>query len=65
MAVYYGINSIPRAILVDKEGKVVSMAARGPELGKQLAELLGPAEPADAESEEKTSDTDKADAKDE
>jgi thiol-disulfide isomerase/thioredoxin len=54
MAVYYGINSIPRPILVDKEGKVVSMAARGPVLGKMLGELLGPAEPAD--SEEKTSD---------
>jgi thiol-disulfide isomerase/thioredoxin len=62
MAVHYGINSIPRAILVDKEGKVVSMSARGPELGKQLADLLGPAEP--AETEEKTSDAEKSDAKD-
>jgi thiol-disulfide isomerase/thioredoxin len=59
MAVYYGINSIPRAILVDKQGKVVSMEARGPVLDKLLVELLGPAEPVD--SEEKTSDK-KADA---
>jgi thiol-disulfide isomerase/thioredoxin len=54
MAVYYGINSIPRAILVDKEGKVVSMNARGGELDKLLAELLGPPEP--KKTEEKTSD---------
>ncbi|MEX0678452.1 MAG: TlpA disulfide reductase family protein [Pirellulales bacterium] len=60
MAVYYGVNSIPRPILVDKEGKVVSMQARGPELTKLLAELLGPAEP--AETKEKTADDDKPDA---
>ena len=55
MAVYYGVNSIPLPILVDKEGKVVSMRARGPALEKLLAELLGPAEPAD--TEEKTADS--------
>jgi thiol-disulfide isomerase/thioredoxin len=60
MAVYYGINSIPRAILVDKEGKVVNMSARGEVLSKQLAELLGPAEPAAAE--EKPADAEKPDA---
>jgi thiol-disulfide isomerase/thioredoxin len=54
MAVYYGINSIPRAILVDKEGKVVSMNARWPELNRLLAELLGPAE--EPKTEEKTAD---------
>lgn len=54
MATFYGINSIPRAILVDKEGKVVSMMARGPELGRLLAELLGPAE--EKEADTKTSD---------
>src|SRR5262249_42574551 len=46
MALYYGVNSIPRPILVDKEGKVVSMNARGGELTRLLADLLGPAEPA-------------------
>ena len=45
VATYYGIMAIPAVILVDKEGKVVSTRARGPELGKQLAALLGPAEP--------------------
>lgn len=44
MAVKYAINGIPRAILVDKEGKVVSMAAYGDTLDEKLAELLGPAD---------------------
>ena len=44
MADYYGINGIPTVILVDREGKVVSTRARGPELGKLLAELIGPSE---------------------
>lgn len=44
MAVKYAINAIPRAILVDQEGKVVSVAAYGDTLDKHLAELLGPAE---------------------
>ena len=39
-----GINAIPAAILLDKDGKVVSMAARGDELSKQLEKLLGKAE---------------------
>jgi thiol-disulfide isomerase/thioredoxin len=43
-ATYYGIMGIPTVILVDKEGKVVSTNARGPDLGKLLASLLGPAE---------------------
>ena len=41
MASYYGISSIPAAILVDREGKVVSLNARGVELGKMVAELTG------------------------
>ena len=41
---YYGITGIPTVILVDQEGKVVSLNARGPELGRLLGELLGPAE---------------------
>jgi len=39
----YGISGIPAAILVDKEGKVVSLAAHGEELEEQLIKLLGPA----------------------
>ena len=41
MAVKYGITGIPTAILVDQEGKVVSMSARGPRLGAELEKLLG------------------------
>ena len=41
MAEYFGINAIPAAILVDKDGKVVSLRARGPELTKLLEQLLG------------------------
>ena len=40
MAQHYGINAIPAAILVDKDGKVVSMKARGEELSKLLEKLL-------------------------
>lgn len=42
MAVKYGITSIPSVFLVDKEGNVVSLQARGEELGEQLEKLLGP-----------------------
>ncbi|MEX2092992.1 MAG: TlpA disulfide reductase family protein [Pirellulales bacterium] len=41
MAVKYGITGIPTAILVDQEGNVVSMQARGPRLGAALEKLLG------------------------
>jgi thiol-disulfide isomerase/thioredoxin len=60
VATYYGIMGIPTVILVDKEGKVVSTRARGPELGKQLAALLGPAE--DATSEQDESKSEKSDS---
>lgn len=41
MAAYYGINSIPRMILVDKDGKVIDTNARG----EHLTELLKKAFP--------------------
>ena len=41
MAVRYGITGIPRAILIDREGKVVHMTARGAMLGQELRRLLG------------------------
>ncbi len=44
MVRYYGINAIPAAILLDKEGKVVSMAARGEDLPKLVEKLLGKTE---------------------
>ena len=37
----YGVMGIPVLILVDRQGKVVSLNARGPVLGKELEKLLG------------------------
>lgn len=39
---YYGITGIPTAILVDQQGNVVSLEARGRALREMLAQLLGP-----------------------
>jgi hypothetical protein len=39
-ALYYGISSIPTMILVGKDGKVVSTAARGDALNGLLERLL-------------------------
>ena len=44
MADYYGVTGIPTVILVGKDGKVIDLEARGPELGKLLEEQLGPIE---------------------
>jgi thiol-disulfide isomerase/thioredoxin len=44
LAEYYGIFSIPQAILVDQEGRVVSMNARGAELERLLEKHIGPSE---------------------
>lgn len=52
LANYYGITGIPRAILIDQEGRVVSMMARGPYLERELRKLLG--EPLAAADEPQT-----------
>ena len=41
LAVHYGINGIPRAILVDRDGTVVHMNARGGILANELRRMLG------------------------
>jgi len=41
LAVHYGINGIPRAILVDRDGTVVHMNARGQTLATELRRMLG------------------------
>lgn len=46
MAKYYGVMGIPATMLLDRDGKVVSMGIRGGELGRQLASLLGPVDEA-------------------
>lgn len=50
IARYYGITGIPTMILVNQEGKVVSLEARADELDRLLEELLGP--PAELPEEE-------------
>ena len=40
MATKYGVSAIPTVFLVDRDGKVVSLRARGPELGAQLKRMF-------------------------
>lgn len=42
IVLHYGVNKMPKVILVDQEGKVVSLDARGERLDDLLAQLLGP-----------------------
>jgi thiol-disulfide isomerase/thioredoxin len=42
IALKYGVMTLPRAILIDQKGNVVSTVARGERLIQQLYELLGP-----------------------
>ena len=41
MALRYGITGIPQAILVDRDGTVIHMNARGKKLASELRRLLG------------------------
>ncbi|MCP4785419.1 MAG: TlpA family protein disulfide reductase [Fuerstiella sp.] len=50
LAVHYGVSGIPTAILVDQEGKVVSLSARGQQLNRLLEDLLGDVETGDSEN---------------
>jgi peroxiredoxin len=42
LATYYGVMALPTTILVDQQGNVVTLEARGEELSERLAQLLGP-----------------------
>ncbi|NIP85231.1 MAG: redoxin family protein [Planctomycetales bacterium] len=53
MAKRYGIGGLPTVILIGKDGKVVSLNARGDELGRLLAELIGPPEKSPPAAEKK------------
>lgn len=48
----YAVQALPTMFLVDREGKVVSLNARGPILVALLEELIGPADVAGAPKEE-------------
>lgn len=54
LATHYGVMGIPTAILIDQEGKAVSMSARGPELDRKLEELLGEPDASDEKSDGKS-----------
>jgi thiol-disulfide isomerase/thioredoxin len=41
LAVYYGVNAIPCAILTNQKGEVISLQAHGEELSRTLEQLLG------------------------
>ncbi len=45
VATHYGVMGIPTVILLNAEGKAVSLRARGSELGRLLEEELGPVSP--------------------
>ena len=53
-ASYYGISAIPTTMLVGRDGKVVSLQARGPQLSQLLEKLIGP--PEETEKSAKQSD---------
>jgi thiol-disulfide isomerase/thioredoxin len=40
----FGVEGIPAMMLVGRDGKVITLKARGDDLGKELERLLGPAE---------------------
>ncbi|HUY88475.1 MAG TPA: TlpA disulfide reductase family protein [Pirellulales bacterium] len=49
MATHFGVSAIPTTILVDRQGKVVTLSARGEQLGELVAKLTGDAKPAKGE----------------
>lgn len=58
MALKYGVTGIPRCILVDQQGNVVNLNARGKVLANELQKLLG-GPPAAANSALQSSDEEK------
>ena len=52
MSVHYGVFAVPTVILVGADGTVISISARGEELGKQLRKLFGPPKPKKTKAEE-------------
>ena len=49
---YYAINGIPCPVLIGKDGKVISLNARGNELKEQLVKIYGEVEGLDAADDE-------------
>jgi thiol-disulfide isomerase/thioredoxin len=51
LAAHYGVNAIPFIALVGRDGKVVSVEARGRQLHHELEKIFGPAEAESGETE--------------
>ena len=49
---YYGMGNIPYSILIGKDGKVISLNARGSELKEQLVKIFGKVEKASVDKDE-------------
>ncbi len=49
---YYGMGNIPYSILIGKDGKVISLNARGGELKEQLVKIFGKVEKASVDKDE-------------
>ena len=49
---YYGMGNIPYSILIGKDGKVISLNARGGELKEQLVKIFGKVEKVSADKDE-------------
>lgn len=60
---YYGIMGIPTQILVGKDGKVITLNARGETLKEELTKLLGPVEEKADEKKDKAKDAQKPETK--
>ena len=59
LAEHYGVMFIPLPILVDRDGKVISMQARGPELTRLLEKHIGPNNKKENKEKEKEKEKDK------
>ncbi len=52
VSVYYSINAIPCPVLIGKDGKVITLSARGNELKEQLVKIFGKVEGIDDADDE-------------
>ncbi len=58
IAVEFGVMSIPATIMIDREGKVVSLRCRGKILDQMLVKLIGPVETTETTTTETTTGAD-------
>jgi thiol-disulfide isomerase/thioredoxin len=56
IATHYGVSAIPTCILINAEGKVVSLSARGKNLDAELEKIYGPLPDMAEKTEEKSAE---------